>query len=157
GKTLALALATARGEPLDLAPRGRPSPATLLWQALATSGVFWGILTNGQVWRLVHLPTDEPPPLPYEVDPSEHRAAPFSPEPCRYFTLCFRASAFSTPFVREALAGSAAARSASVQALLSRAKTFLAEEDGAEAALPLLSRALFALFGAARGDARLLD
>lgn len=150
GRVHGLALATAQGAPLDTGPRGQPSPQRVLERALHERGLRAGVLTNGVAWRLLYTPPGGAPGGPYEVEPGPLLTAPFFSEPFRYFSLFFRAASFDG-FFRDCVAGSQATWSASAQALRARALSFLREHEDREEALYALSRALFALLGAARG------
>jgi len=95
-----LALAEAKKWGLSLGatqakkPRARPThPGAQLRQYLAESGVRWGILTNGQVWRLYEQDASRGGQRFYEVDLfALSRQA--DPDAWRYFYQFFRRQAF---------------------------------------------------------------
>jgi len=73
---LAIADAKYWGRPLDSQLRdggaeGRQNPAFQLYWYMLHSGVEWGILTNGKLWRLVHRDTADRLDVYYEVDLQE--------------------------------------------------------------------------------------
>ncbi|MFW6136402.1 MAG: class I SAM-dependent DNA methyltransferase, partial [Chloroflexota bacterium] len=83
------------------------------WQIdyyLRTTGLGWGILTNGRLWRLVHHDTSHRLQIYYEVDLVQ-LITEGDAERLRYFTLFFRQAAFRPDdrgrvFVDDALAAS---------------------------------------------------
>jgi type I restriction-modification system DNA methylase subunit len=57
------------------------------------TGLDWGILTNGRLWRLVHRDSSQRLDIYYEVDLVDLLSRG-EPGPLRYFTLFFRQAAF---------------------------------------------------------------
>ncbi len=87
-------------------------PMVQIYIYVQHSGLPWGILTNGRLWRLVHRATADKLEIFYEVDlPAliEQR----DPDAFKYFWLFFRREAFTapaghTPFLARVLAQSQA-------------------------------------------------
>jgi hypothetical protein len=137
------------------------------------TGVDWGILTNGRLWRLVHRDSSQRLNVTYEVDLVDllHRD---DPGLMRYFTLFFPQAAFrpdarAQVFLDDVLAGSNAyavalgedveenvyrALEQLMQGFLDLSSNRLGAEDLQrvhENSLYLLYRLLFILYGESRG------
>jgi type I restriction-modification system DNA methylase subunit len=146
------------------------------WQIdyyLRAAGVDWGILTNGRLWRLVHIESSQRLQIYYEVD-LVHLIEQGDPGAVRYFTLFFRQAAFRPDaqgrvFLADARAASnayAVALEEDLQANVYRALEHLIQgfldlprnelgPDDLTAiydnSLYLLYRLLFILYGESRG------
>jgi hypothetical protein len=98
---LAVADAKAWDRPLDRAAaagakKGQvlsENPSLQIYLYVQHSGLAWGILTNGRLWRLVHRATAEKLDVYYEVDLSA-LLDQGDPEAFKYFYLFFRREAF---------------------------------------------------------------
>jgi hypothetical protein len=140
---LAVVVATAYQD--ELSPM-----TTVLHRAMISHQCAWGILTNGAVWQLHHLPMSGALYAPYEVAPLSLLRDAFFSEPFRYFSLFFRAASFAQ-FLPAALSGSLATENASLQALVSRAQVSREELLQHSVNVAHLPRALFAVLAAAKG------
>ncbi|RLC61147.1 MAG: hypothetical protein DRI48_11080, partial [Chloroflexi bacterium] len=146
------------------------------WQIdyyLRATGLDWGILTNGRLWRLVHRDTSHRLQIYYEVDLVQ-LLKEADPDRMRYFTLFFRQAAFRRDargrvFLDDALAASNAyaveleedlqenvyrALGRLMQGFLDLPANDLTPDDlGAiyDNSLYLLYRLLFILYGESRG------
>jgi len=72
---------------------GNENPAYQIHKYLLYSGVEWGILTNGKLWRLVHRDTADRLDVYYEVD-LEEAIRSKNVDDFRYFYAFFRRTAF---------------------------------------------------------------
>jgi type I restriction-modification system DNA methylase subunit len=146
------------------------------WQIdyyIRATGLDWGILTNGRLWRLVHTDTSQRLQIYYEVDLVQ-LLEEGDPERVRYFTLFFRQAAFQPDqrgriFLDDALAASNAyaieleedleenvyqALERLMQGFLDLPSNNLTPDDLRDIydnSLYLLYRLLFILYGESRG------
>ncbi len=159
----------------------RQNPSFQIDYYLKITGLTWGILSNGRVWRLVHRETSYRLDTYYEVDllklleqddPSTSSGQ--VPAAIRYFYLFFRQAAFQPDaqgrvFLDDVLASSAAyalaleedlqenayrALELLIQGFLDYAPNVLAADDLRaiyDNSLYLLYRLLFILYGESRG------
>jgi type I restriction-modification system DNA methylase subunit len=86
------------------------NPSQQLNYYLQTTGLTWGILSNGRLWRLVHKDSSQRLTIYYEVD-LVSLLQQANVETLRYFTLFFRQAAFQPNaqgriFLNDALAAS---------------------------------------------------
>ncbi len=137
------------------------------------TGLDWGILTNGRLWRIVHRETSQRLQIYYEVD-LIHLLEEGDPGRMRYFTLFFAQTAFRPDaqgriFLNDVLAGSRAyaieleedleenvyeALHCLMQGFLDLSPNALGPDDLQEIydqSLYLLYRLLFILYGESRG------
>ena len=159
----------------------RQNPSFQIDYYLKITGLTWGLLSNGRVWRLVHRETSYRLDIYYEVDLLKllaHDAPSTSsgqvPAAIRYFYIFFRQAAFQPDaqgriFLDDVLAGSAAyalaleedlqenayrALEVLMQGFLDLKTNALTAENLREVydnSLYLLYRLLFILYGESRG------
>ncbi|MBA3533480.1 MAG: Eco57I restriction-modification methylase domain-containing protein [Ardenticatenales bacterium] len=98
--------------PLDraLSPTHNPAqasanPGVQIDFYIRHSGLAWGVLTNGRLWRLYHRESSRKLDVYYEVDLAALLEQD-DPEPFKYFYLFFRRDAFITGWLEEVLASS---------------------------------------------------
>ena len=79
--------------PLDRQLGAEKSPSAQISEYLYRSGVRWGILTNGRLWRLYEQDRSRPGGIFYEVD-LDYLLKQGDTEPFKFFYLFFRRQAF---------------------------------------------------------------
>jgi hypothetical protein len=150
------------------------SPSVQIDYYVRITGLDWGLLSNGRLWRLVHKDSSYRLSVYYEVDLVDLLDQETAAQAMRYFTLFFRQAAFRPDaqgrvFLDDALAASHAyavaleedlrqnayqALERLMQGFLDLAANGLGPEDLDEIydnSLYLLYRLLFILYGESRG------